>query len=61
MLLYLLVGPPYRLSLMGAFSPLRSCIGLLLLALLAPVDHAAPRLAHNPWVELHAALSIIAY
>jgi ABC-type uncharacterized transport system permease subunit len=59
-LLYLLVGPPYRLSLMGAFtSPL--VLGLLLLALLAPVDYAAPRLAHNPWVELHAALSIIAY
>jgi ABC-type uncharacterized transport system permease subunit len=59
-LLYLLVGPAYRLSLMGAFtSPL--VLVLLLLALIAPVDAPAPRLAHNPWVEFHAALSIIAY
>jgi len=33
---------------------------LLLLGLIAP-DAPAPRLAHNPWVEFHAALSIIAY
>jgi HemX protein len=60
-LLYLLVGPAYRLSLMGAFtSPL--VLALQLLALLAPIDTvSAPRIAHNPWIEFHAALSIIAY
>jgi ABC-type uncharacterized transport system permease subunit len=59
-LLYLLVGPAYRLSLMGAFtSPL--VLVLLLFALLSPLDQPAPRTAHNPWIEFHAALSIIAY
>ena len=59
-LIYLLVGPAYRLSLMGAFtSPL--VLALLLLALLAPIDNTTPRAVHNPWIEFHAALSIIAY
>ncbi|MGH8048565.1 MAG: cytochrome C assembly family protein [Chthoniobacterales bacterium] len=59
-LLYLLVGPAYRLSLMGAFTaPL--VLALQLLALLAPIDNAAPPAAHNSWIEFHAALSIIAY
>ena len=59
-LIYLLVGPAYRLSLMGAFtSPL--VLVLLLLALLAPIDTVTPRGAHNPWIEFHAALSIVAY
>ena len=30
-------------------------------ALLAPIDSASPPAAHDPWVEFHAALSIIAY
>ncbi len=59
-LIYLLVGPTYRLSLMGAFSsPL--VLGLLLLGLLAPVDPTSARISSNHWVEFHAALSIIAY
>lgn len=59
-LVYLLVGPTYRLSLMGAFtSPL--VLSLLLFALLAPIDAVSRRVSHNPWVEFHAALSIIAY
>ncbi|HVE15563.1 MAG TPA: cytochrome c biogenesis protein CcsA [Chthoniobacterales bacterium] len=59
-LIYLLVGPAYRLSLMGAFtSPL--VLALLMLALFAPVDIVTPRGTHNPWIEFHAALSIIAY
>ena len=60
-LIYMVVGPTYRLSLMGAFTaPL-----VLLLqggALLAPIDSShAPKMAVNPWLELHASLSIIAY
>ncbi|MDD5201449.1 MAG: cytochrome c biogenesis protein CcsA [Terrimicrobiaceae bacterium] len=59
-LIYLVVGPTYRLSLMGAFTaPL--VLGLLLFALVSPIDAPAPRATHNPWVEFHAALSIIAY
>ncbi|MEA3212828.1 MAG: hypothetical protein QOE70_5885 [Chthoniobacter sp.] len=60
-LLYLLIGPAYRLSLLGVFtSPLVFLFQLV--ALLALKDlPAAPRSAPNPWMELHAAISIIAY
>lgn len=60
-LLYLLVGSTYRLSLLGAFtSPLVFLFQVV--ALITPIDppfkpHGAP----NPWLELHAALSVIAY
>jgi len=60
-LFYLLIGPAYRLSLLGAFtSPL--AFGLQVIALLVlkdtPVRVALPP---NPWMELHAAISIVAY
>lgn len=60
-LIYLLVGPAYRLSLLGMFTaPL--ALALLLVALLAPIDRSPVlRAVINPWVETHAALSIIAY
>ena len=60
-LIYLVIGPAYRLSLMGAFTaPL--VFALQTFALLAPIDRphvftAAP----SPWLELHASVSIIAY
>jgi ABC-type uncharacterized transport system permease subunit len=60
-LIYLLVGPTYRLSLMGAFTaPLVFAIQAF--ALLAPIDvpHEA-RLPANPWLEFHASMSMIAY
>lgn len=60
-LFYLLVGPAYRLSLLGAFtSPL--LLFLLLLAQLAPSDKAPIAIGlQDPWVEFHAAFSLIAY
>ncbi|HEY5791877.1 MAG TPA: cytochrome c biogenesis protein CcsA [Chthoniobacterales bacterium] len=59
-LIYLVVGPAYRLSLLGAFtSPL--VLVLTLIALVLPHPPAAPTPFANPWVEFHAALSIIAY
>jgi ABC-type uncharacterized transport system permease subunit len=60
-LIYLLVGPAYRLSLLGAFTaPL--AFFLILGALLAPIrSEPVVRTVLNPWVEMHAALSIIAY
>ncbi|HEY2615674.1 MAG TPA: cytochrome c biogenesis protein CcsA [Chthoniobacterales bacterium] len=60
-LIYLLVGPAYRLSLMGAFTaPLVFLIQTF--ALVAPVDVPHPiRLPANPWLEFHASISIIAY
>jgi len=60
-LIYLLVGPTYRLSLMGAFTaPL--VFALQTFALLAPIDVPyAIRRAPAPWLELHASVSLIAY
>ncbi len=60
-LVYMLVGPAYRLSLMGAFTaPLVFAIQAF--ALLAPVDapHQA-RTRANAWLEFHASMSMIAY
>jgi HemX protein len=60
-LIYMVVGPTYRLSLMGAFTaPL-----VLLIqggALLAPIDtKSVPKMAVNSWLEFHASMSIVAY
>lgn len=60
-LFYLVIGPAYRLSLLGAFTAPLVCI-MQIAALLLP---AAPvRAASGPvssWLELHAALSVMAY
>jgi HemX protein len=60
-LIYLLIGPAYRLSLMGAFTaPLVFIIQLF--ALLAPIDvRHEVKLPPNSWLEFHASISIIAY
>lgn len=60
-MIYLLIGPAYRLSPMGAFTaPL--VFGLQTFALLAPIDEAPPGiLSPSPWLEVHAAVSLIAY
>ena len=60
-LIYLVIGPAYRLSLMGAFTaPMVFVIQAF--ALLAPIDvpHQI-RVAANPWLEFHASMSMIAY
>ncbi|MEI6278810.1 MAG: cytochrome c biogenesis protein CcsA [Verrucomicrobiae bacterium] len=61
LLIYLIVGPAYHLSLLGAFTaPLVFLV--LLFAQLGPVGHVVTvRVSRSPWVELHAALSLIAY
>lgn len=60
-LIYLAIGPAYRLSLMGAFTaPLVFLIQTF--ALVAPIDAPHPaRLPANPWLEFHASISMIAY
>src|SRR3989440_4202645 len=60
-LIYLLIGPAYRLSLMGAFTaPLVFIIQVF--ALLAPIDvRHAVKLPANPWLEFHASMSLVAY
>ncbi|MFL6589805.1 MAG: inner membrane protein YpjD [Chthoniobacterales bacterium] len=60
-LIYLLIGPAYRLSLMGAFTaPL--VLFIQGFALLTPIDipHVT-RVPANPWLEFHASMSMIAY
>lgn len=60
-LIYIVIGPTYRLSLMGGFTaPL--VFLLQAFALIAPID--APkglRVLPNTWLEFHASISIIAY
>src|SRR5205814_2818741 len=60
-LIYLLIGPAYRLSLMGAFTaPLVFAVQTF--ALVVPIDVPHPsRLPANPWLEFHASISMIAY
>lgn len=60
-LIYLLVGPAYRLSLMGAFTaPFIFVVQTF--ALVAPIDTPhTQKLAANPWLEFHASMSMIAY
>jgi HemX protein len=60
-LIYMLVGPPYRLSLMGAFTaPL--VVLLQGFALIAPIDVRHPvKLPPNSWLEFHASVSLVAY
>src|SRR5213079_705861 len=60
-LFYMIVGPAYRLSLMGAFTaPL--VVLLQLTALILPIDHSHPmKLPPNSWLEFHASISLVAY
>jgi HemX protein len=60
-LFYMVVGPAYRLSLMGAFTA--PVVALLqVFALAAPIDHShRPKLPANSWLEFHASMSLVAY
>jgi ABC-type uncharacterized transport system permease subunit len=60
-LIYMLVGPTYQLSLMGAFTaPLVLIVQGF--ALLAPIDIRHPvKLPANSWLEFHASMSMVAY
>lgn len=58
---YLLIGPTYRLSLLGAFtSPLVFIFQLVALLALQDTPVRIGK-APNPWMELHAAISVVAY
>src|SRR6476646_8213260 len=60
-LIYMLVGPTYRLSLMGAFTaPL--VVLLQGFALIAPIDvRHSVKMPANSALEFHASVSLIAY
>lgn len=60
-LLYLVVGTSYRLSLLGAFTSPLVFLFQLGAMLMVPDVLASPRGEANPWLEIHAAISVIAY
>ena len=57
---YLLIGSTYRVSLMGVFTAplilILQSIGCLLLVPIVSIRHTL-----NPWIEAHAALSLVAF
>jgi ABC-type uncharacterized transport system permease subunit len=62
-LLYFVVGAAYRLSLLGLFTAPLAFI-FQVFALIAPIDSPPGprvRLHPQPWLETHAAISIVAY
>jgi ABC-type uncharacterized transport system permease subunit len=60
-LFYLLIGPAYRISFLGAFTA-PVVLTICLVALLAPVDvPRAAEIKHSGWVEFHAALGAVSY
>jgi len=60
-LFFLLIGPSYRVSFLGAFTaPL--VLVICLTALLLPVDTVnVEPLSRSAWIEFHAAIAIVAY
>jgi len=60
-LFFLLIGPSYRVSFLGAFTaPL--VLLICLAALISPIDVPHTQtLARSAWVEFHAAIAIVAY
>jgi len=60
-LFYLLIGPTYRLSLLGAFTSPLVFIFQLIALLALPDAPLRVKVPPNAWMELHAAISIVAY
>ncbi len=62
-IMYLLLGRAFRLSLLGVFTmPMVFCFQLVAIILLAVSDPGArPPERLDPWLELHAAMSLLAY
>ena len=61
--LYLIVGPTFRLSLLGLFTSLLSA-ALTSVSLAIPAWDATRRIGAfggNPWIEFHAALALFSY
>lgn len=61
-LFYLVVGPPYRLSLLGVFTApvvvVFQAVALIPGVLTAHPDHAS---GTDPWREIHGAMSVLSY
>jgi HemX protein len=60
-LIYLVIGSSYRLSLMGAFTaPVASVLLLLALAFAPAGQPESRRIKVNPWLEAHTSFSMVA-
>ncbi len=60
MLLYFLLGPPFRVSLLGMFTaPLVFVFQSV--ALLLPIEGGGATGPIDPWLEMHASVSLVAY
>ncbi|MBI2516661.1 MAG: cytochrome c biogenesis protein CcsA [Opitutae bacterium] len=63
MVLYFLVGPAFRVSLLGLFTAgYAGCLAFF--SLLIPewdVTRGVKIFGHNPWIEFHAALAVFSY
>ncbi len=60
-LLYLIVGPAFHLSLMGAFAAPLALLLQILALLVGDRQPSTPPAVLNPWIETHAALSVISF
>jgi ABC-type uncharacterized transport system permease subunit len=59
-LIYLVIGPAYRLSLMGAFTaPVASALSIVAI-LMPPADTISAKIKVNPWLEAHTSFSMVA-
>jgi HemX protein len=59
-LIYLVIGSDYRLSLMGAFTAPAASLLLLGAAFLSEPEPAKTHAKVNPWLEAHTSFSIVA-
>jgi ABC-type uncharacterized transport system permease subunit len=59
-LIYLVIGSAYRLSLLGGFTAPVASAMLLLAGGLVAQDQISPRMTVNPWLEAHTSFSIVA-
>ena len=59
-LIYLVIGSSYRLSLMGAFTAPAASILLLFAVASGPGELVARKIRVNPWLEAHTSFSMVA-
>ena len=59
-LIYLVIGSSYRLSLMGAFTAPAASILLLFAVASGPDELVARKIRVNPWLEAHTSFSMVA-
>jgi HemX protein len=59
-LIYLVIGSSYRLSLMGAFTAPVASVLLVFALALAPSQQVTKKISVNPWLEVHTSFLMVA-